>query len=141
MSDGIKPPEAAIEGAEPVALSRLRLALQVLAASAHDQIAHFPDFVCVADEMALDYNLWLTRVRERVPLAPDHIAALTAIDTYLAERSGGHNSAFWTNAALTDDPGWADVRRLAQDGLRALGWPVEPPPPSPDVYIPAKPSQ
>lgn len=131
--------DKSIEDYERMTLARLRLALQVLAAPPYDQVAHYPPFDCATDEMALDYDLWLTRMLERGALPSDQVAALTPIGAMLGDLSGTQHSAFWTNEALNYDTRWAQIRLLAQAALNALRWPVEQPPPSPDIFIPTRP--
>lgn len=125
----------AAETPEAGVLANLRYSLQLLAAAAPDQIAHFlpPDFAFKADEMALDFEHWATCVDTYWTLTEEQTAQLTELDAYLASLSGPPNAAFWTDEALVSDPRWEQVRALAQAALTSFQWPREVPPP--EEYI------
>jgi hypothetical protein len=112
-------------------LANLRYTLQLLAAAAPDQLAHFlpPDFAFKADEMVLDFENWATSVHTYWTLTEEQTARLTELDAYLDNLSGEQNAAFWTDAALVSDPHWERVRALAQAALTSFQWPREVPPP------------
>ncbi len=116
-------------------LANLRYTLQLLAAAAHDQIAHFlpPDFAFKTDEMALDFDNWATAVHTYWTLTREQIARLTELSAYLDSQSGPHNAGFWTDEALVSDPRWDHIRALAQAALLAFQWPRDVPPP--EAYI------
>lgn len=108
----------------------LREALQLLAADANEQIAHFlpSDFAFKADEMALDLGDWARTYPTYWTLTPDQAAKLAALDGFL-ERLGGEDHAdFWSDAAIRDDARWVEARHLAQAALEAFGWPADVPP-------------
>jgi hypothetical protein len=112
-------------------------ALQALAAPAEIQLARFPDFVVKADELALDFDDALRRAgRPGNHLSPAQRTALARVDEFLTRMSGAANAPKWTDAAVQSSPEWVAVRALAADALRALGAPVEPPPPSDAVFVP-----
>ena len=113
-------------------------ALQALAADADLQLARFPDFVCKPDELALDFDdaLLLVRSCQQIELAPEQARALAAVDALLARMSGAANAALWTEAALRERVEWAEVRAAAAAALLALGYPIEPPPPTDNIYVP-----
>jgi hypothetical protein len=114
-------------------------ALQALAAPADIQLARFPDFIEQADELALDFDDALSGTDGRGdPLSPAQRSSLARVDEALTRMSGGANSALWTAVALRSAPEWADVRVLAADALRALGAPIQPPPPSDAAYVPGR---
>ncbi len=112
-------------------LANLRCTLQLLAAAAPDQLAHFlpPDFAFKADEMALDFDNWVTSVHTYWTLTEEQAARLTELDAYLDNLSGEQNAAFWTDAALVSDPRWERIRALAQAALESFQWPRAVPPP------------
>ncbi len=122
-------------------LSRLCMSLQLLAAPAQTQLAYFPDFVCKADEIALDYDLWFVRAFDQALVPAEQIIPLAALNDYLGRLSRKGDTDFWTEEALTHDAQWDQVRAMAKTGLEAMGWSVEAPPPSPDVYIHGAPRQ
>jgi hypothetical protein len=116
-------------------LANLRYTLQLLAAAAPDQLAHFlpPDFAFKADEMALDFENWATSVHTYWTLTEEQTARLTELDACLDNLSGEQNAAFWTDAALISDPRWEQVRALAKAALTSFQWPREVPPP--ETYV------
>ena len=68
--------------------------------------------------------------------SPERLSYLVAIDTFLEKLSAGEVRArAWTDAAVRDGAHWAQVREVAAEALRAFGWPVEPPPADPDVWV------
>jgi hypothetical protein len=119
------------ETPEAGVLANLRYSLQLLAAAAPDQLAHFlpPDFACKADEMALDFDQWVKSVSTYWTLTEDQTTRLTELDAYLDRLSSPQNAAFWTDEVLVSDPRWGQVRVLAQAALTSFHWPKEVPPP------------
>ncbi|HEY0971791.1 MAG TPA: hypothetical protein VGE02_12555 [Gemmatimonadales bacterium] len=115
----------------------LRAAMQALAAPAPVQLAHYTDLVVKADELALDFDDALLLVRQsRAPEIDSRLAAaLAALDELLARMIGPTRPDLWAENALRSRPEWAKVRSLASAALAAFGWPVEPPPPNPHVYV------
>lgn len=75
------------------ALANLCFQLQLLAASGEDQLAHFPPFACVADELALNYDHWSTSIHAYWDLPTDQTACLKSLKEYLDAMTGRHNSA------------------------------------------------
>ena len=117
---------------------RLKHALQALAAPAEVQLARYPEFVVKADELALEFDeaLRLTLSAPRHGLSPEQLSYLVAIDTFLEKLGAGEMRDWaWTDAAVRGGPHWAQLRAVAAEALRAFGWPVEPPPPNPDVWV------
>jgi hypothetical protein len=102
----------------------LRQALLALAAPPDEQVARFPAFVAVADELALDFDDALA-----VLTSPDAAwtggagqrAALDAVDSLLEDMSRRHDETLWTVEALQERPEWRRVRRLAAAALAAFG--------------------
>jgi len=105
-------------------LSNLEASLQLLAARASDQVAHFlpADFSNKADEMALDFEHWSTSVASFHTLTSDQEKSLKVLNDYLQALSGEDNRSFWTDQALVDDPRWEEVRAAAKVALVSFGW-------------------
>lgn len=114
--------------------ANLCFTLQLLAARGEDQVAHFPPFVCVADELALDFDHWSRSVRNFWELSDEHAACLASLNDYLDRMSGEANISLWTDEALRNDPHWEQVRHLARVALAAFRQRIELPPPS--RYVP-----
>ena len=121
---------AAATPAEGV-LANLRYSVQLLAAPAGEQIAHFlpPDFAAKTDEMALELEHWAQCAPTYWTLTQEQAIRLNALDAYLAALSGTEHAEFWTDAALVSDPRWEELRILADAVLTAFKWPKETPPP------------
>lgn len=125
-----------MESSDPHGLLRLRHALQALAAPFAVQVDLFPTFVCVADELALDFSHWFEVVRRLggVQLTPAQSQLLEHIDSKLEHMSGPQGP--WSLDDLDTGSDWSDLRTMAKSALTELGWPIEPPPPSPDTFVP-----
>lgn len=110
-------------------LRRLEWAVRALAQPAEVQAQLFPAFVCVADELALEFDEHWRRTRGSLaPLPSGLLGALAALDARLGSMSGHERAALWTNDALERAAEWAEVRRLAQAALAAAEWPTSRPP-------------
>jgi hypothetical protein len=110
----------------------LKWALQALAVSPSQQLALFPDHVVKADELALDFENSASVVKGTYEpeLTAQQREAMAAIDRRLAALSrfgAEYDPEIWTDAALSSDDRWAEVRRLAGAALEAFGWVVESP--------------
>jgi hypothetical protein len=105
-------------------MTRLKHALQALAAPAEVQLGLFPDFVCKADELALDFGHWHECVvgNGADSLTQQQLSWLNALDERLGAMSGMHHSASWTDEALRTGPEWVEIRALAAESLLSLGW-------------------
>ena len=111
-------------------LTRLKHSLQALASSADLQCKLFPDFVCKADELALDFDHWYLCAKTNYSddLSETQKAALSAVNNAFDLMSGLENKDCWTEDALHLRPEWEQIRVLARDTLGAFGWSLETPP-------------
>src|SRR5690349_13455351 len=118
----------------------LKVVLQALAAPPDQQLARFPDFVVKADELALDFDDIFIRIRQddAPAVSAEQRAHLDEVDALLTAMSGEANAVLWTEQALHEGAEWLEVRRAAARALQAFGWPVEPPPPTQNVYVPSR---
>jgi len=117
---------------------QLMRAVQALAQPAHIQVALFPDFVVIGDELALDFGDAYERYRstDGLGLTPEQNAALGRLDCELERLSGPADPAFWLDrAALETDSRWHNLRELARSVLREMGWPDTRPDPSDAIYV------
>ena len=115
---------------------RLKCSLQGLAAPFTAQLAMFPKFVNISDELALDYDHFQEVVigNYRAELDEQKLTALAAINRHLDTA----DPSVWCDLELLRGPFWAQMRLLALNALQAFGWPLENPPKSPDAFIPAQ---
>ena len=122
-------------------LERLRWTLQALAQPAEIQLTLFPSFVCVPDELALEFEQHYCNgpPSDRALWSASQLAALHKLDALLESMSGHEHAGYWTLSALRDSDLWVRVRRLAMDSLVEFGWPAAPPPSAPcergSVYL------
>jgi hypothetical protein len=117
---------------------QLQRAVLALAQPAEVQLSLFPDFVCKADELALNFEDGLFElVGHEDEITGEQRAAVDALDQLLLRMSGKHNASFWTEEALRSDATWEMVRTKAKAAAAAFGWELRPPPPSGAVYVPA----
>jgi hypothetical protein len=105
---------------------QLRWSLKALATAGSLQPSLFPDQVRTPDELAFDFDHWLTVIRSHyeTELTAAQQDALSAISRKLAtiSRDGAEfDVELWTDAALTTSEHWDDVRRLASLALEAFG--------------------
>ncbi|MCR5871843.1 MULTISPECIES: hypothetical protein [unclassified Sphingomonas] len=115
---------------------RLERAVLALAHPAQVQLALFPDFVCKADELALDLEDALYGIAGyEAELPAEGRVTLQALGDLLLANSGESNADFWTEDALIAHPIWEQIRDTAKATVAALGWEFRPPPPSNAVYI------
>ena len=124
---------------------QFRWSLQALACAPDAQLSLFPDFVCKADELALEYGHWSEVARSFFAGEFDEaqLAALRAID-FRSDAMGNGGAEFeedlWSEDALRASPLWEDLRTLAKLALAKLGWPAETPPCGRSLYAPCGPA-
>ncbi|MEI1280616.1 hypothetical protein V6Z05_19955 [Leptospira venezuelensis] len=108
----------------------LKYALQALAQSAEIQNKLFPDFVCIADELALDFDNAYQAVKNDLgnTLNEEQTKLLDEIDSILDQNSGDINAQHWTIEALASDIMWIRLRIRALATLDSFNWPNIPPP-------------
>jgi len=114
----------------------LERAVLALAQPAEVQLTLFADFVCKADELALDFDDGLSMSRKE-QMSSEQRAAIDTLDQLLARMSGEQNAPLWTEEALRSGPVWEEVRSAAKAVAAAFGWTLRRPPPSGATYIPA----
>lgn len=115
---------------------QLERAVLALAQPPEVQLALFPDFVCKADELALDFEDGLYElVGHEDGITAGQRAALDALDGLITGMSGERNASFWTEEALRSHPTWEAIRSAARAAAVAFGWELRPPGPSGAIYI------
>jgi len=117
--------------------TQLQKAVLALAQPANVQLSLFPEFVCKADELALDFEDGLHELVGH-EISGEQRAAVEALEEIITSMSGEQNASFWTEEALRSDPTWDDIRSAAKAVLIAFGWEPRTPSPSGAIYIPAR---
>lgn len=110
---------------------RFKWSVQALAMDYEIQLKLYPNFVEVADELALEFEETLERYLETG--AGDHFDGaqsdcLSRLDSKLEAISGIGNLQYWTIEAMKNSPHWDEIRELAAATLFCFGWKVESPP-------------
>jgi hypothetical protein len=102
---------------------RLKCSMQLLACRAEIQVNNFPNFVAVADEMALDFENFRDTLTGnfRTELTAEPASCLDSLDRSLSEL----NKEAWSDAAVVDSSECRNIRHLAARALREFGWPLE----------------
>jgi hypothetical protein len=120
-----------------IATAELRRCVQALAQPSSVQVALFPDFAVVGDELALQFADALGAYHASAPTDErGQLRCLKQLDDYLTELSGPANERFWLDrAALGSDVRWQRIRDLAKTVLVAFNWPDEPPPKDGATYV------
>ena len=115
---------------------RLKHSVQLLACSAEIQLKLLPDFVCKADELALEFDHWKDVVFDNFggDLTADQKSRIESIDRGLSDltRMGTEH---WTEHAVRESGEWQRLRALAVEALDTFGWPRQAPPSHADEYI------
>ncbi len=111
-------------------IERLIESLQSPAADSATQVALFPDFVNVADELALTCHECLLAVE---PLADtglvsaDQMRRLRALDALIEDLGRDGDERHWTPQALAHGEEWRRIRELAEQALASFGRGKRPP--------------
>jgi len=107
-----------------------------LAQPANIQKELFPNFVAIADELALNWEDALQDIDKYKDLMSDEqISSINDLDRYIESISGPQNIEFWTNDALESRPEWDKIRKLSAVIANKFMWPISPPPKSEDIYL------
>ena len=116
-------------------LQRLKWSISALAQPAEVQKKLFPPFVCVSDELALEFDEFHQQLRRRRTLPPASRELLLQIDEALEQMSGVHQQEMWTDQALQTAAEWERVRALARELITQMNWSPKPPPLERNLYV------
>jgi len=117
-------------------LNRLEKAVLALAQSADVQLSSLPDFVCQADELALNFEEGLSELDGHGgEITGEQCVPLNALDKLISSMSGERNDSFWTDDAVRSHAVWEQIRTAAKAVAIAFGWELRHPPPSGAIYI------
>ncbi len=106
----------------------LEWAVRALAQPPTVQREFFPSFVCVPDELVLEFEEHYRRFVNGAPsLTPEQFDAFALLDRLIIEMSGPTHAELWLDGALDSAPEWVAVRDAAKSVLRTMGWSAEPP--------------
>ncbi|MBU8898708.1 hypothetical protein KRR26_24155 [Corallococcus sp. M34] len=119
-------------------LLRFQWSVQALAQDAGVQFCLFPWFVCVPDELALEFDECLQGFADSglaAVFSPGQVDAIRELDRHLAAISGAENKQFWTDEALEGAPEWSEIRATARLLLERMNWPQVAPPAERALYV------
>lgn len=112
-------------------------ALQLLSAAPEELAAAFPDWVEIADEIALSYEAAYTRLSEQATVdtadwnvVRDELSRLNS----LLENPAPEELDQWSTASLRNSEGWQEIRQMAKDILTTMGIPLQRPRPQHGRY-------
>lgn len=102
--------------------------LRLVASKANVQIEVFPQYVNVADEIALLYSdiyALVPRLVDAGLVSPQHLTILDRIDNLFEMMSD--NKALWNLENLSDNANWKQSRLMATEALKELNVTYEKP--------------
>jgi len=115
---------------------QLQYSIVCLAQPAEFQLSLFPDFVCKADELALNFEDGLYElVGHENEVTDNQRLALDGLDHLLSEMSKAGNSEVWTDEAVRTHPMWNEVRLKAKVVADAFHWDTQELPPNGATYV------
>ena len=109
-------------------LWELKQCLRALATPGPIALSTEPDGAVKADELALDYDNFVTAALGNIPqeFTEQQREALSQVNDALAVMSGMVNAHLWTEDAVINHPAWEKVRILSRNALEIIGWEGEP---------------
>lgn len=116
-------------------MNKIKWITQAFAQNSEVQKSLFPDFVNVADELAVEWEVALDEVNENVELTEEQRSAIKLLDAYMLSISGPTNIQYWNNDALCHSTEWNNMREMAKNILNIMGWDFVAPPKSDAIYI------
>ncbi len=121
--------------------NQLQRAVVALAQTADIQLSLFPDFVCKADELALDFEDGLYEmVGHEDEFSGKQRAAIDTLDKLILSKCGEQDASFWNETAVREHPFWEEIRTAAKEAAATIGWDLSTLPPSNAVYVCGHPS-
>ncbi|MDA8490968.1 hypothetical protein, partial [Kluyvera sp. Awk 3] len=102
-------------------MERIEWVTRAFAQSSTVQKSLFPDFVNVADELALEWELALEDINNDL-LSDEQKSSIKVLDDYMLSISGSENVQYWNDDALCHSDEWNKMRELAKIILDAMGW-------------------
>ncbi|ELY9421823.1 hypothetical protein NMY27_11110 [Cronobacter dublinensis subsp. beijingensis] len=115
-------------------MERFEWITRAFAQSSNVQKSLFPDFVNVADELAVEWEIALEETNNEM-LSDEQKLSIKAFDDYLLSISGLENIQYWNDDALCYSSEWNKMRELAKIILDSMGWVNEAPPECNAIYI------
>lgn len=119
-------------------MNEIKRIVQSFAQPGDVQKSLFPDFVNVADELAVEWEMALEGLND-TSLTDKQKQVIKALDDYMLSISGPANIQYWNNEALCHSKEWDMMRNLAEDILCVMGWEKNIPPKNRAIYVKGSP--
>jgi hypothetical protein len=117
-------------------LDRLEWSIRALAQPADVQKKLFPQFTCVADELALEFDeCYQGFLKSEEYASQEALNEIKKLDSFLEAMSGPTNAELWTDEALFNASQWSKIRDIATKIVLLMGWSISAPSPSGHIYI------
>lgn len=115
----------------------LKRTLQALSAPYESQIRLFPEFVCVGDELVLEFgDAYAAYLAGEPRVTREQDMQLRVLSRRIDELSGRHGEGFWSDVeSLRTHRCWEELRLLAKSALDAFGWAPAEPRPSLAIFV------
>lgn len=117
-------------------MDKIKWITQAIAQPSHIQKSLFPDFVNVADQLAVEWEVAFNESEQmKAELTEQQISMIKRLDDYMDSISGADNIRYWSNDTLSQSSEWDNMRRMAEAVLTVMGWDNAVPPKDGDVYV------
>jgi len=100
-----------------------------------DQATLFPDFVCLGDELVIEFDEAYEPFKTDEAISIQQSSALADLDSFLEEHSGEQFERLYLSADGLREPEWNDIRSFAEKVLVTFNWPKVVPPSKSDHVI------
>lgn len=108
-------------------MCNLKNSIMALAAPAKVQQSLFPDHVHVGDELVIEFGECVNDLRIST-FTPVQLSSIEKLDTFILQNSGKEHASLYLNAeSLYADPRWDNIRLLAKEVAKEMGWPITTP--------------
>lgn len=117
-------------------IDQLKWSIQALSLEADDQLASFPDFVVVTDELLLEYDNWYHAAIGNYPdfFSREQLNILNEINSFIDKLPPED-----LNVSIEDElrtyPFWEELRILTRKALQKFNWTSELPPYDRSTYL------
>jgi len=119
-------------------INQLKYAIQALSLDAEGQLASFPKFVAVTDELLLEFDNWRSVAVANYPnfFSQEQLQILNDMEAF-ASNYDSHHLDLSIEEELKTSIFWNQLRVLARDALARFNWISEIPPDHRITYIKA----
>src|SRR5687767_12521474 len=107
-------------------INQLKFSIQALSLEADGQLACFPDFVVVTDELLLEFDNWYKTATGNYPdfFSDEQIKILKEISCF-TENLPTEDTSATIEEELRSSSFWKELRILAKEALKKFNWTSE----------------